>query len=75
MTGRADQQIKLFYLYIPKHLMPEGVKSYSAASKYQVTSVYRKHGSIVDTGPFDIESVEEQAGQNHHWRLSLKRVA
>lgn len=76
ITGRADQNIRLYYLYIPSHLVPATLKTQaSAASNHQVRGVYRDDGILVDDGPFDIESVQEAAGQDHHWRLSLKRIA
>ncbi len=73
--GRAGENIRMAYVYILFAQVPDSLKEPSAASSHQVTNILYRRGQLVDAGPFDIESIHQPEGVEHHMRLLLKRIA
>ena len=73
-TGMAGTVISDFMLFVDWADVPSSLKASGAETTHRVTSVLK--GAVsVDAGPFDISYIRNEAGEDHHFRLALKRVA
>lgn len=70
-TGAVISDYVLYALYgsVPTSLLAHG-----AESTHRITNVLNSAGATLDAGPFDIKSVQDEAGSQHHVKLALKRV-
>jgi hypothetical protein len=70
-----SQSIRATYaLYLVYTTLPAGLTPWGGWSEFQVVSVCtRGTGAVVEPGPLDIQSVENQANETHHAKLLLLR--
>jgi hypothetical protein len=70
-TGNVISDYVLYALYgsVPASLLAHG-----AEGTHRVTNVLDGAGTTLDAGPFDVRSVQDQAGSQHHVKLVLKRT-
>ncbi len=73
-TGREGEAVEDMYLYIPRRWMPESMKEHASSSRHQVIDVKTLRGELVHAGPFDVKSVREIAGEQHHYLVLLRRA-
>lgn len=73
--GRAGQILNDYFLYIPWGLMPLTLRQLDASLTHQVQHITTADGTLVDAGPFDIQSIPNQAGMDHHVRMVIRRSA
>lgn len=63
------------YYVINQDLVAELQTNMTASVKYQVRNIRDRKGTILRSGPYDINEVVDETGEGHHWRLELRRVA
>lgn len=70
-TGNVISDYVLYALYgaVPASLLVHG-----AESTHRIINVLDSSGATLDAGPFDVLSVQDQAGSQHHVKLALKRA-
>lgn len=74
MTGRAGQTIASHMIYIPRHLCPDQLLATSASTTHRIVNILDRNGSLLDAGPFDVQSVTLAAGEAHHVVVLVQRI-
>ena len=76
--GMAGTTVASHNLYLDLADAPAGLVDFDSTPApevlYRVVDVARADGASVDDGPFDIQQIEDLAGQGDVVRLELKRV-
>lgn len=66
----------VYSLFVLPIDMPDSLTMSAGAADHQISDVRAKRGNkLIDAGPFNITSVIDEAGQGHHYRLTLLRVS
>lgn len=74
MTGRAGQIVASHMIYIPRHLCPDQLLAVGAAATHRIVDIIDRNGSLIDAGPFDVQSVTLAAGEAHHAVVLVQRI-
>lgn len=72
--GRDEETIQDMMLYIPDALMPESLKEDTASARHEVSNVQTLQGELVKAGPFDVQSIRQIAGEQHHYLIQLRKA-
>lgn len=73
-TGREGEVVEDMYLYIPRRWMPQTMREHASATRHQVINVKTLRGEMVHPGVFDVKSVREVAGEQHHYLCLLRKA-
>jgi hypothetical protein len=74
--GFSGTIVGMYSLYMLPDRMPESLSMSQGSTDHQISNIRTKRGNkLVDAGPFNIQSVIDEAGQGHHFRLMLQRVS
>ena len=72
--GLAPTMSGSYGLHIHYRNLPDGLSMTEGSATFMVTNVRNRDGSLYDSGPFDITSIMDAAGESHHAKLQLTRV-
>lgn len=78
MQGTLGQVVADYYYYVISYDLVSTLRANPTAVVYfQLKNVYntRDGNVLVQAGPYDINGVIDEAGEAHHWKLMLRRVA
>jgi hypothetical protein len=63
-----------YVLYADYASVPASLLAHGAESTHRVSNILDAEGASLDAGPFDVLSIQDQAGSQHHLKLALKRI-